>query len=237
MRAGGGGGGRARDRADLGAACAVLSQTCRSAQPCFARSVLPKINFCRSPSHPPSSLSPSAGGPTADDAYIREVTEAIRTRRSRIQDLISGASRPLAAVGSPTPRAGAASPRTGFGGSGALGGGGGMGGGGASVVSSSAPAINQDQLREVFEFYCNFGRSAIMTYQDSMDSFMFMKFARECPDLMDRRLNATGASSTAAAALVFGLSGGLCSGPARRGHESPLGRAVMGCCRSRGVRA
>lgn len=57
--------------------------------------------------------------------------------------------------------------------------------------SSGPPAINQEQLREVFEFYCNFGRSAIMTYQDSLDSFMFMKFARECPDLMDRRLNAT----------------------------------------------
>ena len=61
----------------------------------------------------------------------------------------------------------------------------------SGIGAGGVPAINQEQLREIFEFYCNFGRTAIMTYQDSLDSFMFMKFARECPDLMDRRLNAT----------------------------------------------
>jgi len=71
--------------------------------------------------------------------------------------------------------------------------GGGGGGGSVHEVAGGPPAINQEQLREIFEFYCNFGRTAIQTYQDSLDSFMFMKFARECPDLMDRRLNATGA--------------------------------------------
>ena len=43
----------------------------------------------------------------------------------------------------------------------------------------------------IFEFYANFGRSAVQTYQDSMDSFMFMKFARECPGLLDRALTRT----------------------------------------------
>ena len=68
------------------------------------------------------------------------------------------------------------------------------GGGGSGGGSQPLARLSQEQLREIFEFYCNFGRTAIMTYQDSLDSFMFMKFARECPDLMDRRLNATGAS-------------------------------------------
>ncbi len=41
------------------------------------------------------------------------------------------------------------------------------------------------QLETIFDFYANFGRSAVMTPQKSMDSFMFMKFCRECPDLVE----------------------------------------------------
>ena len=62
----------------------------------------------------------------------------------------------------------------------------GSGGGGGGLQR-----LSQEQLREIFEFYANFGRTAIMTYQDSLDSFMFMKFARECPGLMGGALTAT----------------------------------------------
>ena len=55
----------------------------------------------------------------------------------------------------------------------------GGGGGGSGGGSQPLARLSQEQLREIFEFYCNFGRTAIMTYQDSLDSFMFMKFARE----------------------------------------------------------
>jgi len=44
---------------------------------------------------------------------------------------------------------------------------------------------------DIFEYYCNFGRSAVQSVQDSMDSFMFMKFARECPSLLEGRLSRT----------------------------------------------
>ncbi len=37
----------------------------------------------------------------------------------------------------------------------------------------------------VFDYYANYGRSGSMTHQKSLDSFMFMKFCRECPDLVD----------------------------------------------------
>jgi len=70
--------------------------------------------------------------------------------------------------------------------------------GGASSVSSrrydssgTIPALTESQIKEIFEFYANFGRSSVMTYQESMDNFMFMKFAKECPDLMDRLVNRT----------------------------------------------
>ncbi|RYY32609.1 hypothetical protein EON62_05150, partial [archaeon] len=65
---------------------------------------------------------------------------------------------------------------------------------GADAYSTShAPgtSLTPAQIREIFDFYCNYGRSAVMTYQDSLDSFMFSKFARECPDLMDKYLNRT----------------------------------------------
>ena len=47
------------------------------------------------------------------------------------------------------------------------------------------PALTRDQLEEIFDYYANFGRSGTMTPQKSMDSFMFMKFCRECPDLVE----------------------------------------------------
>ena len=51
--------------------------------------------------------------------------------------------------------------------------------------------LTQDEVREIFDFYANFGRSMVMTFQDSLDSFMFMKFAKECPDLLDKKLTRT----------------------------------------------
>ncbi len=48
-----------------------------------------------------------------------------------------------------------------------------------------APSLTREQLEVVFDYYANFGRSGVMTPQKSMDSFMFMKFCRECPDLVE----------------------------------------------------
>ena len=53
------------------------------------------------------------------------------------------------------------------------------------------PKLTQVQIQDIFHFYANFGRSAVMTVQESLDSFMFMKFAKECPGLMDRTVNRT----------------------------------------------
>jgi len=101
---------------------------------------------------------------------------------------------------------------------------GGSGGGGTRHLT-------QDQIHEIFDFYCNFGRSGVMTHQvrttavvwsggkdggggvgsceasvhlfngslvwlaqDSVDSFMFSKFCKECPGLLNSTLNTTGAS-------------------------------------------
>lgn len=52
-------------------------------------------------------------------------------------------------------------------------------------LSTEPPALSKSQLEMIFEFYANFGRTSVMTPQKSLDSFMFMKFCRECPDLMD----------------------------------------------------
>ncbi len=35
--------------------------------------------------------------------------------------------------------------------------------------------LRQEEIHEIFEFYANFGRSSVMTYQTSLDNFMFMK--------------------------------------------------------------
>lgn len=53
-------------------------------------------------------------------------------------------------------------------------------------IISSKPVLQPEQLMEIFEFYANFGRTSVMTYQDTLDSFMFMKMCRECPGLMHR---------------------------------------------------
>ena len=53
------------------------------------------------------------------------------------------------------------------------------------------PTLTQEQIHDIFDFYANFGRSAVMTVQDTMDSFMFMKFARECPGLIAKNLTRT----------------------------------------------
>jgi hypothetical protein len=57
--------------------------------------------------------------------------------------------------------------------------------------ASSAASLTQEQIKEIFDFYANFGRSAIMTYLDAMDSFMFMKLVKECPGLLDDSVNRT----------------------------------------------
>jgi hypothetical protein len=47
------------------------------------------------------------------------------------------------------------------------------------------------QVFEIFEFYANFGRSSVMSYQETIDSFMFMKFCKDCSDLLDGTLTPT----------------------------------------------
>ena len=47
------------------------------------------------------------------------------------------------------------------------------------------------QVFEIFEFYANFGRSSVMSYQDTIDSFMFMKFCKECKGLLGPALTRT----------------------------------------------
>eukprot|EP00949_MAST-11_sp_MAST-11-sp1_P004249 g4249.t1 len=58
------------------------------------------------------------------------------------------------------------------------------------------PEVDQmdtaEQLRYIFHFYCAFGRTGGKgAAQDTIDSSQFMKFCRECPKLIDRRLNRT----------------------------------------------
>ena len=62
----------------------------------------------------------------------------------------------------------------------------------ANVVKPVAAETSQkktiDIVRDVFLFYCRFGRTGGRgTNEDSMDSFMFMKFIKECPNLIGRR--------------------------------------------------
>ena len=61
----------------------------------------------------------------------------------------------------------------------------------AAAAEAGEIALTQENIKEIFEYYANFGRSSIMTYQTSIDSFNFMKFAKECPDLLDRELTKT----------------------------------------------
>lgn len=88
----------------------------------------------------------------------------------------------------------------------------------AARAARPAPTtLTREQIREMFDYYANFGRSSkawtiapsdsvtlthllwfgtqpdAMGFQDTIDSFMFMKFAKECPDLLDgHRLTRTG---------------------------------------------
>lgn len=49
-----------------------------------------------------------------------------------------------------------------------------------------------EQLRHIFRYYCAFGRTGGRgANQDTIDSSNFMKFARECPGLITRKLNRT----------------------------------------------
>jgi hypothetical protein len=55
------------------------------------------------------------------------------------------------------------------------------------AILSQPPPLSQADIMEVFEFYANFGRSSIQSYQDTLDSFMFMKLCREAPGLIDKK--------------------------------------------------
>ena len=59
------------------------------------------------------------------------------------------------------------------------------------ALSPARVNITQEQIRDMFDFYANFGRTQVMTFQDSLDSFMFMKFVKECPGLLDDAVNRT----------------------------------------------
>jgi hypothetical protein len=37
--------------------------------------------------------------------------------------------------------------------------------------AAAARVLTQEEIRDVFEYYANFGRSSIQTYQASIDSF------------------------------------------------------------------
>ena len=67
----------------------------------------------------------------------------------------------------------------------------------ANAPHQQAPpdADNMDtaeQLRHIFRYYCAFGRTGGRgANQDTIDSSNFMKFSRECPGLITRKLNRT----------------------------------------------
>ena len=64
--------------------------------------------------------------------------------------------------------------------------------GGTLMDSSMQTMSTSDQLKFIFNYYCTFGRTGGKgVNQDSMDSSNFMKFAKECPGLIDKRLNRT----------------------------------------------
>jgi hypothetical protein len=85
--------------------------------------------------------------------------------------------------------------RDGGGGSvaGGMGGGGGGSGGGAGgePLPGLGRMLSQEEIRDIFDFYANFGRSQVQTFQDTVDSFMFMKMVKECPGLLDESVNKT----------------------------------------------
>lgn len=96
-----------------------------------------------------------------------EIRSEIRRRRARIGELMGAVE---------TPGAGADQRRTAT----------------DAEILSRPPPLTQAQITEIFEFYCNFGRTNAQTYQETMDSFMFMKFARECPGLLEGSVSGYG---------------------------------------------
>lgn len=67
------------------------------------------------------------------------------------------------------------------------------GGAAAGGDGEESPLDTNTQLQLIFSYYCKFGRTGgAGDEQDTLDNANFSKFARECPDLMDRVLNATG---------------------------------------------
>jgi hypothetical protein len=63
----------------------------------------------------------------------------------------------------------------------------------ASESSSRSTVLDANtQLQLIFQYYCKFGRTGSKgDEQMTIDSFNFMKFARECPSLLDSRLDHT----------------------------------------------
>ena len=61
----------------------------------------------------------------------------------------------------------------------------------AAAPSETFPIDTNAQLQLVFQYYCRFGRTGGHTGEDTMDNVNFAKFARECPRLLDRRLDRT----------------------------------------------
>jgi len=53
----------------------------------------------------------------------------------------------------------------------------------SSSGAAAAPArvLTQEEIQDVFEYYANFGRSTVMNYQDSLDSFMLCVSSRGAP--------------------------------------------------------
>jgi hypothetical protein len=63
---------------------------------------------------------------------------------------------------------------------------------GSPSAGSSRPLDTNVMLQLLFQYYCRFGRTSGMTDdEDTLDSFNFAKFTRECPGLLDKTLNPT----------------------------------------------
>ncbi len=61
----------------------------------------------------------------------------------------------------------------------------------AASQAETFPIDTNAQLQLVFQYYCRFGRTGGHSGEDTMDNVNFAKFARECPRLLDRRLDRT----------------------------------------------
>lgn len=53
------------------------------------------------------------------------------------------------------------------------------------------PLDTNTQLQLIFQYYCRYGRTSGKETEDTIDSFNFMKFVKECPDLLDSLLTPT----------------------------------------------